>query len=86
MAETVNTVEGIKYGFGLLVYLLGVGLAGGIIAIIGAIIAQGGGIVATLIGGLILLAGVLVIYAGGLGIAYKVVADGVKVGVEAAST
>lgn len=85
MSSPVNIIEGIKYGFSLLLYVLGVGVAGGIVFLIGAFVAQGEGMVATFIGGLIALVGILVIYAGLLGIGYKVIADGVHVGVEAAS-
>lgn len=86
MSSTVTITEGIEYGFALLLYVLGVGLAGGIVALIGVFIAQGGGAVATFIGGLITLVGILVVYAGLFGIGYKVIADGVNVGVEAANT
>jgi hypothetical protein len=83
MASTVSVQEGIRYGFGLLGYLLGVGGIGGITLLVGFGLFRSGGILAAL-GGLLVIAGVVVVYAGFLGIAYKVIADGVKVGVEAA--
>lgn len=86
MSSTVTITEGIEYGFALLLYVLGVGLAGGIVVLVGFFIGQGGGMVATFIGGLIALVGMLVIYAGLFGIGYKVIADGVSVGVESANT
>jgi hypothetical protein len=83
MPNTVSVREGIEYGFSLLAYILGVGVAGGIVIAIGFVLFDGGGISAA-IGGLLFLVGIIVIYAGFLGIAYKVIADGVKVGIEAA--
>jgi hypothetical protein len=82
--STVSVVEGIKYGFGLLAYIFAVGLAAGIIMIIGAFMAQAGSDALTFIGFLVTLSGGLTLYAGMLGIGYKVAADAVKEGVDAA--
>lgn len=81
----VNTVDAMKYGFRLLGYLIAVFIAGGILWLIGVGFApsgfrQGNPILA----GVFFLAGAAVIYAGGLGIFYKVIADGVEIGNRAA--
>jgi len=74
---TVSTIDGIKYGF----RLLGYGIAVFIIALV--VIAIGGAIgqSSEIVGGIIVLIGVLILYAGVLGTLYKVIADGVSVGV-----
>jgi hypothetical protein len=82
----VNVVDGVKYGFRLLGYLLAVLVVGGILLAIagsftGGTMGRGGNPIMALIFG---LAGVGVIYAGGLGLMYKVIADGVEVGTLAA--
>ena len=78
----VNVVDGVKYGFRLLGYLLAVFIVGGILLLIGGSFTggpmnRGGNPIMALIFG---LAGAGVIYAGGLGLMYKVIADGVEVG------
>lgn len=77
----VSAEEGVRYGFQLLGYLLAVGIGGGIIVVIGGAMSEN----SPILGGIIAFAGVLVIYAGGLGLLYKVIADGVKTGVEGAN-
>lgn len=85
MASTVSVKEGIKYGFGLIVYLFGVGGVGGVTMLVGVLLARGGGSMAV-VGALLGIGGFVVIYAGFLGVAYKVIADGAKVGIEAANS
>jgi len=80
---TVSVKDGIAYGFGLMAYLIGVGLVGGGIAFVGFAIAGGA---EEPIGILFAAIGVLVVYAGSLGLLYKVIADGVSTGVDDAST
>lgn len=81
----VDTMDAIKYGFRLLGYLLAVFLAGGVLLAIGAGFTPGprgsGNPILTII---FLIAGIAIMYAGGLGIFYKVIADGVEKGVSAA--
>ena len=77
----VNSKDGLQYGFQLLGYLLLVGIGGGIVVGIGSMITEN----SPLIGGLFTVVGILVIYAGSLGLLYKVIADGVKTGVEGAN-
>jgi hypothetical protein len=86
MSSTISVRDGIKYGFGLLAYALGVGLAGGGLFFIGILLVRAEGSFLTFLGGLMVLAGFVVIYSGVLGTAYKVIADAVKVGVEEADT
>lgn len=81
---TVSVLDGIKYGFRLIGYVLGVGLAAGVIMIIGVAIADAGGSTAAF-GGLVALFGFLAFYAGMMGIMYKVIADGVTMGVNASN-
>lgn len=81
----VSTVDGIKYGFRLLGYLLAVVVAGGLLLAIGVEFSPGpygrGNAVLAFV---FMLAGMAIIYAGGLGMLYKVIADGVAVGNRAA--
>jgi hypothetical protein len=86
---TVGISKAIKYGFVLLGYFVAVFLIGGFITFIGYLISMAGGnadgiggILLVLVGGLMLLIGTLMIYAGFLGTGYKVIADGVKRGIE----
>ncbi|MFB6189936.1 MAG: hypothetical protein ABEI57_08630 [Halapricum sp.] len=72
----VNTVDGIKYGFRLLGYLIAVFLIGGAIAGVGGAMVED----SPAVGGLIAIVGIVVIYAGFLGTMYKVIADGVEAG------
>lgn len=81
----VDTIDALKYGFRLLGYMLAVFIAGGLLAGIGAGFSggpmdSGNPILAILF----MIAGIAIIYAGGLGIFYKVIADGVEVGVNSA--
>ena len=46
MATTISIRDGIEYGFGLLAYAFGVGLAGGSLLLIGILLARGGGVLA----------------------------------------
>jgi len=78
----VNVIDGVKYGFRLLGYLLVVLVVGGLLLAVGGNfvsgpLGRGGNPILALI---FILAGVGVIYAGGLGLMYKVIADGVEVG------
>jgi len=77
----VNVVDGVKYGFRLLGYLLAVTIVGFVLIAIGGAFAPGpfdsGNPILALI---FVLAGVAIIYAGGLGLLYKVIADGVEMG------
>jgi hypothetical protein len=89
---TVGVRKAIKYGFVLLGYFLAVFIGGGIIAFVGFLIfvagsdvGGAGGLLLVLIGGLLLLVGTLITFAGYLGVGYKVIADGVKRGVENSS-
>jgi hypothetical protein len=86
---TVGVSKAIKYGFVLLGYFVAVFLIGGFIAFIGSLIATAGGdaggiggILLVLVGGIMSIIGLLMIYAGFLGTGYKVIADGVKRGIE----
>jgi hypothetical protein len=72
----VNTIDGIKYGFRLLGYLIAVFLIGGLIAGFGAAMAED----SPAVGGIIAIIGAVIIYAGFLGTMYKVIADGVQAG------
>jgi hypothetical protein len=84
----VNVFDGIKYGFRLMGYILGVLVVGGIIMFVGVgIMSQADGGMysepntgSLLLGGLLLLFGGATIYAGFMGTAYKVIADGVQKG------
>jgi hypothetical protein len=77
----VNTVDGIKYGFRILGYLLAVFLAGGLLVLIGAAFGNDN----ILLTGIFWIVGITVIYAGALGLLYKVIGDGVEVGNRAAN-
>ncbi len=84
----VSVLDGIRYGFVLLVYFVAVFLVGGIVLGIGVAIGAGGANgdngAFVLIGGLLALVGGLVVYAGLFGVLYKIIADGVKRGIESA--
>lgn len=74
----VDAMDGIRYGIGLLKYLLLVAGGGTLIAMMG--VSMSGDV-----GMLVVLLGTLVVWAGMLGLFYKVVADGVERGVGAAN-
>lgn len=86
---SVGIREGIKYGFLLFGYFLGVFLGGGVIASIGVLLSglstgadvDSGGII-PMIGVFFIFVGGLVFCAGFFGISYKIIADGVKRGIE----
>jgi hypothetical protein len=82
---TINIVEGVRYGLDLIVYIFVIGLAAGFGLLIGVGIGSVDNIVFTLTGSLLALASFLAFYAGMMGILYKVIADGVTVGIEAAN-
>lgn len=82
---TVNVVEGVRYGLDLIVYIFVIGLAAGFGLLIGFAFVSFDNIIFTLIGSLLSLASFLAFYAGMMGILYKVIADGVTVGIEAAN-
>ena len=74
----VNAVDGIKYGFRLIGYLIAVGLIGGGIMFVGFLLVGDENFI---IGGILSLIGYLVFFAGQFGIIYKIIADGVSTGV-----
>jgi len=91
---TVSIVDGIKYGFRLLAYVLVVAVVAGLFLVGGSAIASTGvdpntesvtslGRVAA--GALVTLLGVLFAVAGGAGVLYKIIADGVRTGVQDAA-
>lgn len=89
----VNAADAIAYGFRIIGYFIIVAVVGFVVMLIGGgfLGASGGGpmgggpnIGGMLFGGIIFLVGILVFYAGTFGVLYKVIADGVKAGVEAA--
>jgi hypothetical protein len=84
----VGVLSGIKYGFVLLGYFIAVFLVGGVILGIGVAIASGGttgGDTALLaVGAVLSVIGGLIVYAGVFGVLYKIIADGVKRGIESA--
>lgn len=79
----VDTIDGIVYGFRIIGYSIGVFAVAGIISAIGFALLDGGG-AAGIIGGLIALVGVLAFFAGVIGVLYKLIADGVEKGMNAA--
>lgn len=89
----VNARDGIKYGFLLIGYVIGVVLIGGIVAAIGIRIFESGtgGFYQSsdpammAVGGIVALVGGIVMYAGLFGISYMIIADGVKRGIESAN-
>lgn len=88
MSSAVGAVEGIKYGFKLLWYFLGVAIVGGIVSSIGfgMMASSSGGMYAEpslggmAFGFLLGTFGVAIVYAGVLGTGYKVIADAVYLG------
>lgn len=90
--SAVNARDGIKYGFLLIGYVLGVAIIGAIVMAIGMGIFESGsgglyessspGVM--LVGGGVALVGAVAMYAGLFGASYKIVADGVKRGIESA--
>lgn len=80
---TVSVSDGIEYGIGLMGYLFGIGIIGGLISFFGVALARDGGVMAV-IGALVSLTGVLVIIGGMMGLSHKIIADSVTVGIEAA--
>lgn len=81
---TVNVIEGVRYGLDLIVYIFIIGLVTGFGLLIGVAIGNVDNIVFSLVGALLALGSFLAFYAGMMGILYKVVADGVTIGVQAA--
>jgi hypothetical protein len=87
MTSAVSRREGVNYGLRLISYSLGILVAGfGSILLAVRLFQVPGSIgIVYRIGGLIFgFVGVLVIYAGSLGLVHKVIADGVKKGIEEA--
>ncbi|MEE6210027.1 hypothetical protein U3A55_07660 [Salarchaeum sp. III] len=98
--STVSVREGVRYGFSLLWYLVGVWLVGGLVAFAGITITGGTmglamdgmsrgyaaepNTAAMFAGGALVLVGGAIVYAGSLGILYKIIADAVKRGNEVA--
>lgn len=74
----VNSLDGIKYGFRLLGYLVVVGIIGGGILGLGFLLLADDSLV---LGSILLLVGYLTFFAGQFGIIYKIIADGVSAGV-----
>ncbi|MDL5363183.1 hypothetical protein [Halalkalicoccus sp. NIPERK01] len=82
---TVNVIDGVRYGLDLIVYIFVIGLATGFGLLIGIAIGGVDNIVFSLVGALLALGSFLAFYAGMMGILYKVIADGVTVGMNAAN-
>jgi hypothetical protein len=88
----VSVLGGIKYGFRLIGYALGVLIIGIVVAVVGFLLLNSGGgrfgagpgAGQLLLSAGVVLLGVLIIFAGVLGSLYKVVADGVERGNRAA--
>ena len=80
--SNVSAIDGVKYGFRLMGYLIAVYIGAAIIIAIGFAIAEDG---SAGLGGIIILLGGLTLFAGLLGMGYKVIADGVEKGVNAAN-
>ncbi|AGN01650.1 hypothetical protein L593_08525 [Salinarchaeum sp. Harcht-Bsk1] len=81
----VSTIDGIEYGFRIMIYAVLVVLIAIVFGAISWILIDAGGDLLTAIGGIIGLVGGLIVYAGALGVLYKVIADGVERGVQAAN-
>lgn len=86
---TVGVRKSVKYGFVLLGYFVSIFIVGGIIAGIGSLILEAGresggagGLLLVLVGFIIGFVGLFILVAGFIGINYKVIADGVKHGIE----
>lgn len=77
----VSPVDGIKYGFNLLVYFVAIFAAGGVIAGVGFLLTD----VSAILGGVMVLAGGVILFAGQAGVLYKVIADGVEEGMNSVS-
>lgn len=77
----VSPVDGIKYGFNLLVYFVAIFAAGGVIVGVGSLLTD----VSTILGGVMVLVGGVILFAGQAGVLYKVIADGVEEGMNSAS-
>jgi hypothetical protein len=75
---TVNTIDGIKYGFRVLGYGVAVFFLALIVMAVGGFVARSSPIV----GGILAVIGFLILLAGIFGTLYKVIADGVSAGVE----
>lgn len=78
----VDAMDGIRYGIGLIKYILLVAAGGVLISAVGMSMADGGDQAAGL---LVAVLGTLVVWAGMLGLLYKVIADGVERGVSVAN-
>lgn len=85
LVSTVSISEGVRYGFNLIIYILVIGIATGLGVLVGGALVSVDNVVVTLVGAFLALASVLGFYAGMMGILYKVIADGVAVGVTAAN-
>ena len=90
----ITTTDAIRYGGSLIVYLVAIYFGGGIITFVGVAmmgagsggpLGGGGNPLLLLLGLLIALAGYVIMIAGTLGIGYKVIADGVTMGVDNSS-
>jgi type IV secretory pathway VirB6-like protein len=79
----VNPIDGIKYGFQLMGYVVAVFVVGFIIMGVGGLFANTG---SAIIGGLVVLVGFLTFFAGFAGVQYKIIADGVEKGMNAADS
>jgi hypothetical protein len=78
----VNPIDGIKYGFQLMGYAVAVFVVGFVVMGVGGLFANTG---SAIIGGLVVLVGFLTFFAGFAGVQYKIVADGVEKGMNAAN-
>ena len=90
----ITTTDAIRYGGSLIVYLVAIYFGGGIITFVGvAMMGAGGGgalggggnPIIALFGLVVALSGYVIMVAGTLGIGYKVIADGVTMGVDNSS-
>lgn len=79
----INAIEGIKYGFRLMGYVVLVYIIGLLLMVFGTGMLESG---SEIIGGLLSLIGIVSIFAGFLGMGYKVIADGVEKGINAANS
>lgn len=77
----VNPIDGVKYGFRVIGYAIGIFIAAGVISTAGFGLLDGG---SPVIGGIIVFLGFLTFFAGFMRVQYKLIADGVKKGMRAA--
>lgn len=76
----VSSVEGIRYGLGMIAYITAISIFGGLFFIIGIVLVSERELA---IGSISTLIGFVVLYAGFVGTTYKIIADGVARGNQA---